>query len=237
MSSLLDLVVSHSELMDVEDIFLKKEVKEKVESLFLEHRFKEELLAENLPVTQKILFSGPTGCGKTALAGAIAKSLKKPLLSLNLSTIIDSKIGATSKNVKALFDKAQRDKAVLFIDEFDQIGTARSVDEKDVGEMRRLVNSLLQLVDQLGKEVLFIAATNFPEAIDTALLRRFQWHLIFEKPTKEKLDIYYEHLLKKYPNTWGPIYRKYDCSYAEAKDDIIAQLKKNFLLMLKDNKD
>lgn len=235
MSSLIDLIVTHKDLHDLQDLFLADNLRSNVQQLIQEQIHKEALIEAQLPFTQKILFSGPSGCGKTALAGAIAKVLKKPMLSLNLSTIVDSKIGATSKNIKSLFDKAQRDKAVLFIDEFDQIGTSRSVDEKDVGEMRRLVNSLLQLVDQLGKDVLLVAATNFPEALDKALLRRFQWHLQFEFPNKEQLDIYYQSLLKKYPNTWGSIQLKYDCSYAEAKDDLMNQLKKNYLKVLNQN--
>ncbi len=235
MSSLIDLVITHRDLMNLDELFLPQKVHENVKQLLLEYQFRNELIAQELPFTQKILFSGPSGCGKTALAGAIAKALNKPMLSLNLSTIVDSKIGATSKNIKMLFDKAQRDKAVLFIDEFDQIGTARSVDEKDVGEMRRLVNSLLQLVDQLGLDVLLIAATNFPEALDTALVRRFQWHLRFEMPEQGQLDQYYDFLLQKYPDTWGNIERKYNCSYAEAKDDLIDQLKQNYLKVL--NKD
>lgn len=229
MSNLIDLIVTHKDLYDLEELFLTDILRSNVQQLIQEQLHKEALKEAQLPFTQKILFSGPSGCGKTALAGAIAKALKKPMISLNLSTIVDSKIGATSKNIKSLFDKAQRDKAVLFIDEFDQIGTSRSVDEKDVGEMRRLVNSLLQLVDQIGTDVLLVAATNFPEALDKALLRRFQWHLQFENPTSDQLDMYYKSLLINYPNTWGKIKLKYDCSYAEAKDDLMNQLKSNFL--------
>lgn len=232
MSSLVDLIVPHYNLMSLEDIFLNEELQEKVDLLIHEYEHRDLLISHELPFTQKILFSGPSGCGKTALAGAIAKELNKPMLSLNLSTIVDSKIGATSKNVKSLFDKANRDKAVLFIDEFDQIGAARAIDERDVGEMRRLVNALLQLIDQLGKDVLFIAATNFAEALDGALIRRFQWHLEFQLPTEGQLNSYYEHLLKRYPETWGEIIRKYNCSYAEAKDDLIQQLKANLLKTL-----
>jgi SpoVK/Ycf46/Vps4 family AAA+-type ATPase len=93
------------------------------------------------------LFQGSSGCGKTMTAKAIANALDKNILILNLSNIVCYRIGETSQNIKQVFDKAGREKAVLFLDEFDQIGKARGSDDIDVGEMRRLVNTLIQLID------------------------------------------------------------------------------------------
>ena len=106
----------------------------------------------------------------------------------------------------------------MFLDEFDQIGKARGNDEKDVGEMRRLVNTIIQLIDYFPKNALLICATNHPEIIDIALMRRFQLRINFEMPSKEILDAYYNKLLASFPLEMQSIERKYDISFAEAKD-------------------
>lgn len=151
-------------------------------------------------------------------AKAIAQALGKKILILNLSNVVCSRIGETSQNIKQVFDKAGREKAVLFLDEFDQIGRARGNDDKDVGEMRRLVNTLIQLIDYYPEKALLLCATNHPEIIDTALLRRFQIRIKFEMPNPEILDEYYIKLLSRFPIELQSIERKYSISFAEAKD-------------------
>lgn len=168
---------------------------------------------------------GSSGCGKTTTAKAIAKALGKPLVILNLSNVVCSRIGETAQNVKLVFDKAGREKAVLFLDEFDQIGKERETDDKDVGEMRRLVNSIIQLIDYYPKNALLICATNHVEMIDKALLRRFQLRVNFEMPSQHVLDNYYNSILASYPDSLKNINRKYGISFAEAKDDALTQVK------------
>ena len=177
---------------------------------------------------------GHTGCGKTTTAKAIANALEKPILILNLSNVVCSRIGETSQNIKQIFDKAARDKAVLFLDEFDQIGKARGDDDKDVGEMRRLVNTIIQLIDYYPNNALLICATNHPEIIDTALLRRFQLRINFKKPNTAVLDNYYEKLLEKFPEEMQTIERKYNLSFAEAKDDALTQVKSTLIKKLEE---
>ena len=86
------------------------------------------------------------------LQKAIATTLEKPLYILDLSNFISSRIGDTTKNIRLIFDKVNRENAVLFLDEFDHIGKMRGNDDKDVGEMRRLVNSIIQMVDNFFRE-------------------------------------------------------------------------------------
>lgn len=95
-------------------------------------------------------------------AKAIAQALGKNMLILNLNNVVCSRIGETSQNIKQVFDKTGRERAVLFLDEFDQIGKARGNNDKDLGEMRRSVNSIIQVIDYFPNNALLICATNYP---------------------------------------------------------------------------
>lgn len=220
-----DLLVNDKDQVSLNEIFLDEANRQQFVQLIKEHSYIEELHQYGLPVNNKILLHGNSGCGKTITAKAIANALGKNIQILNLSNVVCSRIGETSQNIKQVFDKAGREKAVLFLDEFDQIGKARGNDDKDVGEMRRLVNTLIQLIDYYPEKALLICATNHEEIIDTALLRRFQIRVNFEMPTPEILDKYYDKLLSKFPNNLQGIERKYNISFAEAKDHTFTLVK------------
>lgn len=232
---LFDLVITDKQDVDLNDIVLDSENEKSIQNLLKEYKYVEELSRYNLPINNKILLYGSSGCGKTTTAKAIAKALGKPLVILNLSNVVCSRIGETAQNVKQVFDKASREKAVLFLDEFDQIGKERETEDKDVGEMRRLVNSIIQLIDYYPKNALLICATNHVEMIDKALLRRFQLRINFEMPSQKVLDNYYNFILSDFPEKLKKINRKYGISFAEAKDDALTQVK-NILIMSLENK-
>ncbi len=216
--NIVDLIINDREKVSLDDIFLDETRKDALTQLLQEHTYIEELHQYGLPVNNKVLLYGSSGCGKTMTAKAIASALGKNILILNLSNVICSKIGETSQNIKLVFDKAAREKAVLFLDEFDQIGKARGNDDKDVGEMRRLVNTLIQLIDYYPEDALLICATNHLEIIDSALIRRFQLRIGFDMPATEVLDDYYNQLLSRFPEHLRNIERQYNISFAEAKD-------------------
>ncbi len=213
-----NLIIDDKEVVALDAVFLDDDNRRHIQQLIKEHKYIDELTKYGLPVNNKILLQGDSGCGKTTTAKAIANALGKPILTLNLSNVVCARIGETSQNIKQIFDKAARDKAVLFLDEFDQIGKARGDDDKDVGEMRRLVNTIIQLIDYYPNNALLICATNHPEIIDTALLRRFQLRINFEKPNTAVLDSYYDKLLSSFTPEMKNIKRKYEISFAEAKD-------------------
>lgn len=223
---LFDLVISDKQDVHLKDIVLSVENEKNIQTLLKEYKYADELSKYNLPVNNKILLYGSSGCGKTTTAKAIANELGKTLVILNLSNVVCSRIGETAQNVKQVFDKAAREKAVLFLDEFDQIGKERDTDDKDVGELRRLVNSIIQLIDYYPKNALLICATNHVELIDKALLRRFQLRVNFEMPNQEVLDNFYDSILSTFPENLQKINRKYGISFAEAKDDALTQVKK-----------
>lgn len=235
--NLYNLIIQDKEQVNLNDVYLSPENKSEVVQLIKEHTYIKELQKFGLPVNNKILLQGNSGCGKTMTAKAIANALGKNIIVLNLSNIVSSRIGETSQNIKMIFDKAAREKSVLFLDELDQIGKARGSDDKDVGEMRRLVNTLLQLIDYYPENALLICATNHAEIIDTALLRRFQLKIDYRMPSKDFLDEYYDHLLSQFPEELRTIEKKYEISFAEAKDYTFTLVKKMLIQKLEKNGD
>ena len=232
-----DLIINDKEEVSFSDIYLDDANRQVLTQLILEHKYIDELNKYGLPVNNKILLHGSSGCGKTMTAKAIARELGKNILILNLSNVVCSRIGETSQNIRQVFDKASREKAVLFLDEFDQIGKARGNDDQDVGEMRRLVNTLIQLIDYYPEKALLLCATNHIDIIDSALLRRFQLRIKFEMPTSDVLDDYYDKLLATFPEYLQNIERKYEISFAEAKDHTFTFVKSELIKSLEEKQE
>ena len=230
--NILNLLIDDREQVELSDIFLSEDNRQQISQLIKEQKYADELLKYDLPINNKVFLFGNSGCGKTTTAKAIATALKKPVYILNLSNIVSSKIGETGQNLKLIFDKASRDKAVLFLDEFDQIGKARGNDDKDVGEMRRLVNTIIQLIDYFPKNALLICASNHPQIIDIALMRRFQLKISFELPSDEVLNEYYDAILSHFPENLRSINRRFGISFAEAKDCAYTIIKGNIINQL-----
>ena len=230
--NILNLLIDDREQVELSDIFLSEDNRQQILQLIKEQKYADELLKYDLPINNKVFLFGNSGCGKTTTAKAIATALKKPAYILNLSNIVSSKIGETGQNLKLIFDKASRDKAVLFLDEFDQIGKARGNDDKDVGEMRRLVNTIIQLIDYFPKNALLICTSNHPQIIDIALMRRFQLKISFELPSDEVLNEYYDAILSHFPENLRSINRKFGISFAEAKDYAYTIIKGNIINQL-----
>lgn len=209
---------SNKTTLGLEDIHLSEANKDSLNQLLKEFKHIAVLNQYQLPVDNKVFLFGHTGCGKTTTAKAIAQALDKKIIILNLGNIVSSRLGETAKNITDVFKKAIREKAVLFLDEFDSIGKLRDHDDKDSAEMKRLVNTVIQLIDELPNDTLLVAATNHSKVIDTALLRRFQLKLKFELPNEEQLNVYYDSLLKQFPEEFRNVEHIYGISYAEAKD-------------------
>ncbi|MCY0976517.1 ATP-binding protein [Chryseobacterium wangxinyae] len=234
--NLYNLIIQYKEEVTIDDVFLEPQNRQQFVQLIKEQTFAKELMEHGLPVNNKILLEGSSGCGKTMTAKAIANALGKNIIILNLSNIVSSRIGETSQNIKMIFDKAARERSVLFLDELDQIGKARGSDDKDVGEMRRLVNTLIQLIDYYPENALLVCATNHAEIIDTAIIRRFQLKIKYEMPSKDFLDSFYHNLLAKFPEDLRNIERKYEISFAEAKDYAFTVVKGNLIKKLEKKK-
>jgi SpoVK/Ycf46/Vps4 family AAA+-type ATPase len=170
------------------DLVCPQEVMDDLNYLIKEHASIEILNKFELPISNKILFYGPPGCGKTLASYVLAGELEKMMMVINLGAIVSSKLGETSKNLSKIFRRAFSEDCIIFIDEFDTLGKVRDYSQ-DHGEMKRVVNTILQLFDYLPKTSVVIAATNQIDMIDNALLRRFD--------VKINLNLPEEGLIKK----------------------------------------
>jgi hypothetical protein len=142
---------------------------------FIEDANNISLLAENgISARLGILLYGPPGTGKSLLAGHIAARLGRPFYVVRLDSVISSRLGETSKNIRGMFDFIPTKQAVLFLDEMDAIAKLRD-DRHELGELKRVVNTVLQGLDSLADEVIVIGATNHPHLLDPAIWRRFPY--------------------------------------------------------------
>ncbi len=116
----------------------------------------------------------------------IAGELEKMMVVVNLGAIVSSKLGETSKNLAKIFRRAASEDCIIFIDEFDSLGKVRDYSQ-DHGEMKRVVNTILQLFDYLPQNSIVIAATNQKDMLDDALLRRFDFSIAFGLPTDKQI--------------------------------------------------
>lgn len=170
----------------LDNLICTTQVRKELEYFIKEHRESSLLKSVHIPLTNKIIFYGPSGCGKTLAAYVLAGELGKPLLIVNLGAIVSSKLGETSKNITKIFKQGSFENAIIFLDEFDSIGKIRDYDQ-DHGEMKRVVNTLLQLFDYLQENAIVIAATNQLQMIDEALKRRFDLALELKCPTEKEI--------------------------------------------------
>lgn len=152
-----------------------------------EHQSLEILHKYNLPVANKVLLHGPSGCGKTLASYVIAGELQKMMVVVNLGAIVSSRLGETSKNLAKVFRKAAAEDSIIFIDEFDSLGKVRDYSQ-DHGEMKRVVNTILQLFDYLPQSSIVIAATNQMDRLDEALLRRFDVNIKLDLPNEGQIQ-------------------------------------------------
>jgi SpoVK/Ycf46/Vps4 family AAA+-type ATPase len=170
----------------LENLISNKTVREELQYFLKEHHSIHVLKDFSLPVNNKILFYGPSGCGKTLASYVVAGELEKLMYVINLGAVVSSKLGETSKNISTIFKKAATEDSIIFLDEFDSLGKIRDYNQ-DHGEMKRVVNTILQLFDYLPQETIVIAATNQVNMIDEALLRRFDLKLKLELPNKTQI--------------------------------------------------
>ena len=142
---------------------------------------KSKMISLGLEFRSTLLLYGPPGCGKTSAAKYLAAELKLPLVTARFDTLISSLLGNTAKNIHRIFDFAKKQPCILFLDEFDAIAKARD-DAHELGELKRVVNSLLQNIDDFSQDGILIAATNHAQMLDSAVWRRFQAVIELPKP-------------------------------------------------------
>lgn len=169
------------------EMVLGQSAKSKLERVIREFRNLARLREHGLAARRKLLLIGPPGCGKTMTASALAGELKLPLFSVQLHGLITKFMGETAAKLALIFDAMADTRGVYFFDEFDAIGADRGT-ANDVGEIRRVLNSYLQFLEQNESDSLIIAATNYVEMLDEALFRRFDDVIEYVRPEDGQID-------------------------------------------------
>ena len=174
------------------ELVLHSETEEILLRVMREFRQWDVLEANGLRPSHKLLFCGPPGCGKTATAEVVATELGLPLVYVRFDAVVSSLLGETASNIRKVFEYIHEETWVVLFDEFDAIGRSRD-DATEHGEIKRVVNAFLQMLDNFDGRSLLLAATNFEQALDPALWRRFDQIVRFDRPTGPQMD----ELLKK----------------------------------------
>jgi SpoVK/Ycf46/Vps4 family AAA+-type ATPase len=176
-----DLIDIRQPTRELADLVVAPNVRSGVEHVLLEHNRESSLTTYGLEPARKLLFFGPPGCGKTLTAEVLATELELPLAIVRLDSVISSYLGETAANLKKVFDFLSARPVVALFDEFDALAKDRD-DGSEHGELRRVVNAVLQMVDEYRGKSLIVAATNHENLLDSAIWRRFDETIKFELP-------------------------------------------------------
>jgi SpoVK/Ycf46/Vps4 family AAA+-type ATPase len=166
------------------DMALTDALRGRLDRVLTEQRERERLRDHGFAPMRKLLLVGPPGTGKTMTAAALAGDLGLPLFSIQLDGLITKYMGETAAKLRLVFDAIQSTRGVYFFDEFDALGGERG-GKNDVGEIRRVLNSFLQFLEQDDSDSLVLGATNHVGLLDRALFRRFDAVLEYALPTAE----------------------------------------------------
>lgn len=166
------------------DMALADGLRTRLERVLTEQRERERLREHGFAPMRKLLLIGPPGTGKTMTAATLAGELGLPLFGIQLDGLITKYMGETASKLRIVFDAIQSTRGVYLFDEFDALGGERG-SKNDVGEIRRVLNSFLQFLEQDESDSLVLGATNHVGLLDRALFRRFDAVLEYDLPTEE----------------------------------------------------
>jgi SpoVK/Ycf46/Vps4 family AAA+-type ATPase len=164
------------------EMVLSSDIRKQIHKVTREYKQQSRLREHGLTPRRKLLLVGPPGCGKTMTSRALAGELKLPHLAVQLHGLITKFMGETATKLYAIFESMQKTRGIYLFDEFDAIGSERAAGN-DVGEIRRVLNSFLQFLEQDDSDSIVIAATNLAPMLDEALFRRFDEVIRYERPT------------------------------------------------------
>jgi SpoVK/Ycf46/Vps4 family AAA+-type ATPase len=176
------------------DLALSDDLAERVQHVLLEQRQRDQLARHGLLPARRLLLVGPPGTGKTSTARVIAGELGLPLFAIRLDSIITKFMGETAAKLRLIFDALVETRGVYLFDEVDALAGDRA-GGNDVGEIRRVLNSFLQFLEEDGSESVIVAATNHPRLLDNALFRRFDTVMSFTLPDEKTTQVVIENRL------------------------------------------
>lgn len=205
---LIDLLELREPSYRLNDVILKEELRTQLDSMSREQHRRDWLREHGKTPSRRLLFVGPPGSGKTMTAEALAGALKLPLFVIRLETLITRFMGETAAKLRLVFNETAKRRGVYLFDEFDAVGSHRGA-TNDVAEMRRVLNSFLQFMEEPNAtDSVIIGATNYPDLLDRALLRRFDLVLAFDAPDDDQIRQIIKANLRpfKFPNpAWKKI--------------------------------
>ena len=193
-NELSELIFTEEPQVPFEALVVSGDMKSRIERIILEFRQQNKLKSYGLIHRRKILLTGAPGTGKTMTAKVLASELKQPLHIVQVDRLVTKFMGETSAKLRQIFDRMREVPGVYLFDEFDAIGSERSLDN-DVGEMRRVLTAFLQFIENDTSDNLIIAATNNMQLLDRALFRRFDDVLHYDLPGKEECSRLIANLL------------------------------------------
>jgi SpoVK/Ycf46/Vps4 family AAA+-type ATPase len=210
MDDFLSKPVDQDSRLDMVDVAIYDKVKDetlvlddmtrmKVDNYILSLKNRNKFVNHGINLPESLLLFGPPGCGKTSIAHYISQQTSMPLVTAKLDGIVSSLLGSTAKNIRKIFEYAKERPCILFLDEFDAIAKARN-DEQEIGELKRVVNSLLQNIDDFNENNILIAATNHEKLLDAAVWRRFANVIEVSKPHENELSKLLSVFLKSMTN-------------------------------------
>ena len=165
---------------------LSPEIEERFSRIEKEYAARERLALSGLEPRRRILLYGPPGCGKTLGAQRLAWTTGLPLLKVRFDSLVSSLFGETASNLRKVFEYAKKQPSVLLLDECDYIARSRTA-LRDIGEAPRIVNTLLQLMEEFDGPGLVVATTNISEELDEALFRRFDDAFLISSPNEKEV--------------------------------------------------
>lgn len=195
--SLLELYEIVQSNIYLEDVILPENQKNALVQLIEEQKNAEDLKKHKIEPANRLLLCGPPGCGKTMTAYAIGQSLGLPIAYVRLDGLVSSYLGQTSTNLRKVFDSVRNQRIILFLDEFDAIAKKRD-DSNELGELKRVVTTLLQNFDNMPSNILLIAATNHEHLLDPAIWRRFNLTITLELPNESQRLILLQKWMTEY---------------------------------------
>jgi SpoVK/Ycf46/Vps4 family AAA+-type ATPase len=190
-----DLLELVTPSVKVADLVLDPTLQDRIDRILKEQQNLSRLKERGLRPRQRLLFTGPPGCGKTATASALASELGLSLFVVRLDSLLSRYLGESLSKLRLIFEAAESTRAVYLFDEFDSIGFTRDA-AGDVGEMRRVLNAFLVFIEKIRGNSLVIAATNDGQRLDKALFRRFDDFVEFGLPQQPGIRETVKRLLR-----------------------------------------
>lgn len=181
----------------LKEMILTNTLAKQIQRVILEQRYAARILKHGLSPRRRLLLVGPPGTGKTLTASVLAGELGIPLFQIRLDGLITKYMGETAAKLRQIFDATSHTRGVYFFDEFDAIGSQRGL-TNDVGEIRRVLNSFLLMIEQDRSHSLIVAATNHAEVLDRALFRRFDDVLYYGLPDESQIKKLLKTRLSRY---------------------------------------